>query len=1003
MTEDIRKLLLKDSVIEKLPLEIRDLWPAVVAQLASNAISAELFLEWIDEPANDDLQAANRLQLLKIFEKDPDLLAQIESKVQQLGPYGASIVGDGAIAQGDGAKAVGSGGILVAGEIYVEQNIAINQMKRSFGSENVVVGNNNTVNITLPDFDPAQLRTAYLNYLLDSLSSLQLSGIDAKAAPHSYARLNLFAVYTPLMTTSATWSEKQDKADFKEHDDIQMREEELRLPALEQLNQNARLVLLGEPGSGKSTFVSFVAMCMAGEVLNHKTVNLTSFTSVIQKPEQKELTLESRREKIRTEGWIHGPLIPVRLTLRDFAASGLPPVGEKATASTLINFIADNLDKLALRGFERYLVRELRESGGIILLDGLDEVPEANQRRIQIKQAIEDFAASFPKCRILVTSRAYAYQRQDWRLSGFSESVLAPFSQSQIREFLQRWYSNIASSLGMNITDVQKRAEQLNHAIVGNEYLLSLAERPLLLTLMVSLHAWRGGTLPQKREELYADAVDLLLERWESPKSVRDARGNLMAIEPDLAEWLKVDPQKVRTLLEELAFKAHALQKDLSGTADIPEGDLVSGLMRISLNTDAHPSRLVDYLSLRTGLLIQRGVGIYTFPHRSFQEYLAACYLTNNDYPDKIASLVAEDKHRWGEIASLSAAKASRGTTSASWIMADALCYNDIDDGFSKTQTSYANALIAAQIIVENANLANISERNAPKLQRIRRWMIHILSSMDLPASDRVVAGNMLARLGDLRPEILDAKQTVSELVLIPNGQFMMGSDTSNSSSPIHSIVLPDYWLARYPVTNSQWQQFLLKTQYVPSNPLDSDTFPNHPVVGVNWYDAMNYCKWLSTILKDQIPDGHVFTLPSEAEWEKAARGTDGRIFPWGNDFDPGKANTLMTGIGTTTPVGCFPMGASPYGILEMSGNIMEWTRSSWGTDARKPDYNYPYRVDDGREDLSASEKILHVLRGGAFNTGHVFAESSYRVPYLPNLTLNTIGFRVACVPIIFK
>ena len=106
-----------------------------------------------------------------------------------------------------------------------------------------------------------------------------------------------------------------------------------------------------------------------------------------------------------------------------------------------------------------------------------------------------------------------------------------------------------------------------------------------------------------------------------------------------LAEWLKVDREKVRTLLNELAYQAHAAQPDLVGTADVAEGDLVSGLMRLSQNPDVKPVRLVEYLSQRAGLLLPRGVEVYTFPHRTFQEYLAACYLTDADYPDLVARL----------------------------------------------------------------------------------------------------------------------------------------------------------------------------------------------------------------------------------------------------------------------------------------------------------------------------------------------------------------------------
>ncbi len=171
---------------------------------------------------------------------------------------------------------------------------------------------------------------------------------------------------------------------------------------------------------------------------------------------------------------------------------------------------------------------------------------------------------------------------------------------------------------------------------------MGLAERPLLLTLMASLHAWRGGTLPDKREELYADAVDLLLDWWESQRVVEGWQRECVDDPAQPGGVAKVDRKKVRDLLNKIAYDAHAGQTEIIGTADVPESALITGLMNLSQNPDVKPARLIEYMRDRAGLLISRGVGVYTFPHRTFQEYLAACYLTDHDYPDLVAKLAQE-------------------------------------------------------------------------------------------------------------------------------------------------------------------------------------------------------------------------------------------------------------------------------------------------------------------------------------------------------------------------
>ena len=219
---------------------------------------------------------------------------------------------------------------------------------------------------------------------------------------------------------------------------------------------------------------------------------------------------------------------------------------------------------------------------------------------------------------------------------------------------------------------------------------------------------------------------------------------------------------------------------------------------------------------------------------------------------------------------------------------------------------------------------------------------------------------------------------------------------------------MPRYFIGRYPVTVAQFQAFVEDIQVELEDRDALRGIASHPVVTVSWHEALKYCRWLTEKLRgwDETPeplakllrqgegDGRPWqvTLPSEAEWEKAARGTDGRRYPWVGEVDANLANSGLTEIGRTTAVGSFPGGESPYGVADLSGNTWEWTRSVWTEDYSKPEDRYPARHV---KDVKAKKDSPRVLRGGAFNLNPRNLRSAYRNSHHPNNRNRNNWFRV--------
>jgi formylglycine-generating enzyme required for sulfatase activity len=218
-------------------------------------------------------------------------------------------------------------------------------------------------------------------------------------------------------------------------------------------------------------------------------------------------------------------------------------------------------------------------------------------------------------------------------------------------------------------------------------------------------------------------------------------------------------------------------------------------------------------------------------------------------------------------------------------------------------------------------------------------------------------------------------------MIYIPSGKFMMGANDGNDNEkPLHEVDLDGYWIGKYEVTFAQYDRYCGETGK--ENPGDEGWGrENRPVINVSWDDAAAYCRWLSQ------KTGLKFQLPTEAQWEKAARGSRGFQYPWGNDFDKTKCNSYESRLDKTMPVGSFPSGKSPYGCMDMAGNVWEWCADWYDNDYYK---NSPSKNPPGPAHGSA-----RVLRGGSWIGVAPFCRAAFRAHYLPAFRDDFVGFRL--------
>ncbi len=246
-----------------------------------------------------------------------------------------------------------------------------------------------------------------------------------------------------------------------------------------------------------------------------------------------------------------------------------------------------------------------------------------------------------------------------------------------------------------------------------------------------------------------------------------------------------------------------------------------------------------------------------------------------------------------------------------------------------------------------------------------------------------------------------DQWQEFGKMVTIPAGEFLMGTDSERSDNynrPQHTVFLPDYQIDKYPVTHAEYAKFVAATKHRP--PLDwadgniPDGKTEYPVTMVTWYDAVDYCKWT---------EKH---LPTEAEWEKAARGVDGRRWPWGNNMESDRLNTYYQ-LGSSNKVTKYKSGVSPYGVYDMAGNVSEWTASDFkpyegtmaSSDTFQPKKMKAASADDRTmkvADLVPVKGVYKVRRGGSWKSDPFSTATYHRNFSMPYYASDFFGFRCA-------
>ncbi len=759
---------------------------------------------------------------------------------------------------------------------------------------------------------PAQDPRAYLEWLRDQTATIEIRGLGEGAG--KARNFPIDELYIPLTT-----------ADERAEPMLAREMPAERKPMeLDEALRHRRLVIVGDPGSGKTTFLRRITFEMSKDALQRGAATASGWLAKL---------LAAFRATPAVTPWfpifirIAELLGHVERCTRHPGPKGCP---EPDSPEWLSHFLAalNATHEWGLDG--GFFLDKLRNGEATVLLDGLDEAPD-HSRREQAARLFEHATYVYSGSRFAVTTRPRSYSGRAV-LSGFHEARIEPLSPEAVDTFLAKWCRGVyPESQAM----ADSHHQELADALRARPDIRDMTRNPVMLTALAVVH-WNERRLPEQRAELY-DAILKWLSRAREDKPGREK------------------PERCLTLLAQLAF---AMQNEAKGRrVRMPVGDAEAALSQ-QFGGGSPSERLAaaaEFLERETadsGIIVNRG-GELQFWHLTFEEYLAAQAIAGLREGDQQRLLLDEKKiylAEWREVVLLFAGilRVKQGAPKVDGLFSAVL---------EQTRPTLPDRARAAGLLGAIVNDLRPLDYD-PSDPRYRQLMDAVLGIFDREKSQgiefavRLEAAEALGQAGD--PRI-----GRNNWVRIEGGE------------------LAPFEIGRYPVTVMEYAKFIDDGGYgnhqwwvaggfgktnEPENWPEQRKYPNRPVVNVSWYEAAAYAAWAGV------------RLPSEAEWEFAARGVEGREYPWGNDEpDATRANYVEGGLGRPTPVGLYPAGATPEGILDMAGNVWEW-------------------VDDWFD----NEKKLRVLRGGAWYDDARFLRAAVRFWIVPDNWGLSVGFRVA-------